>query len=362
MALPQRIATSAVELSKQVLNGRHVESDLSQLCASGKGVIDGNGNYAHLFGGEPSTPRTRRKLYKHEHEQFRSVKANDFNRNLDLDVDLDASRKDLKRQLEDVSPDMTGSLSPLPQDQRAFSMADERLFTYTYHKSSHSNQAPITSDLEATLDHHTSASTASMHTPSSAKERVQLISSHLQPITNTRSPDTRVLEFGLDFFLEECSHLRKVASETRREQEAVSRADMARLHGSRNFTHRVPTSLTRAAEVALHTDEEQAVRGEEEEVQKKDFECPFPHCHHILNSGAYWISTWGSTSDLGTLELSRSGSQGLMCVHDGCLECFQDGSEWRQHIMEPHHERVGEDAESLTVRMQRVWGKRRAVR
>ncbi|KAG8632105.1 hypothetical protein KVT40_001245 [Elsinoe batatas] len=350
ISLSERIAASAVQLSKQILTSRHLGSDIDQLGSSGKDSINQNGDYAHLHGGEPSTPRTRRHLYKHEAEQFRSTEAEAVRSGMSDALDIQLFMSQLEQTVFDPQSES------LEQDDistdHQWSEANDRLFTDTWHKS-RAQTSEIPSESASILENATPNTVQS-----NVAARAQLISSHLLP---GRTSKPSILPLAA-LHQEECSHLRRIANETRREQEAVSRADMARLHGSTRYVHRAPVVAHQSPQIG-HPPQAHTTHAEkEEEISKSDFSCPFPHCHHTLNSGAYWINKWETPSDLGTLELGRSGSQGLMCVHDGCLECFLDGSEWREHIMAPHHEYLGNDGDSLTARMQRVWGKRRAVR
>ncbi|KAF2225400.1 hypothetical protein BDZ85DRAFT_279089 [Elsinoe ampelina] len=350
ISLPERIATSAVQLSNQVLTSRHVGSDIDRLRPSGKDSINQYGDYVHFHGGEPSTPRTRRHLYKHEAEQFRSTEAEAVSLGVGDALDIQLFMSQLEQTVFDPQ------LESLEQDDistdNQWNKFNDRLFTYTWHKiRSQESDAPL--DSTSTREDATHDSLQS-----NAAARARLISSHL---FSSQISKASILPLPA-LHQEECSHLRQIADKARREQEAVSRADMARLHGSTRYVHRAPILPHQSRQIASPPQAHTTHAEGEEHVSNSDFSCPFPHCHHALNSGAYRIRKWETPSDLGTLELGRSGSQGLMCVHDGCLACFLDGSEWREHILTSHHQHLGHDGDSLTARMQRVWGKRRAVR
>lgn len=434
MPFVQRIASSAADLSKQGFTGSQtVHEDLGQLQPSGKASFLGHGARHRPSNdlAESSSQRRRRALYKGENDQIRSTrkelrqevgvdKENDWvelttaksDDTFDLGFDqkrrhdsmsydiadesfiqqVQATEDDLHPQLDrtwarlypgQTLRDLTVGKSHQDLDMMIEEYArfaetwklllspdSDHGFTYTWNRSDTTSVKHRT-DLALKLQE-PALQSSSDNVRSKAAARAEQISAHL-----LHTQHDRLYENLAKPSLEECSFLRQQAEDQIREERAIRQADLARLHGTRNFSHQVPIRSTgqwkqrpmmKTAEVHLQNPTRlenmapASLKGEQkEEISKSDFQCPFPHCHHALKTGAYWVRKWENTSDLSTLELARSGSQGLMCVHDGCLECFVDGSEWREHIMSPHHENGSDKSRSLTERMMRVWGKRRAV-
>ncbi|TKX22424.1 hypothetical protein C1H76_5206 [Elsinoe australis] len=432
--LAQRIVSSATGLSKQAFTGSQmVHEDLGQLQSSGKASFLEHGarhRPSNDLAGS-SSQRRRRALYKGEDDQLRSMRKelrheigvdqeNDWvtltpaksNYSTDLgfdqrhrhnstsyDIAGESTTKRAQSTEEDLHPQFDSTWERLYPGQvlRDFTVGEDHKdldmmikeyarfadtwklllspqsghgFTYTWNRSGTTSAKCPTGSGSKTYAQ--ALQSSSDKARSKAAARAEQISAHLLHTQHDRLYENRAKPS-----LEECSFLRQQAEDQIREERAIRQADLARLHGTRNFSHQVPIRSTgqwkqrpmmKTAEVHLQNPTRlenmapASLKGEQkEEISKSDFQCPFPHCHHALKTGAYWVRKWENPSDLSTLELARSGSQGLMCVHDGCLECFVDGSEWWEHIMSSHHGNGSDKSRSLTERMMRVWGKRRAV-
>ncbi|GAM91438.1 hypothetical protein ANO11243_094880 [Dothideomycetidae sp. 11243] len=126
------------------------------------------------------------------------------------------------------------------------------------------------------------------------------------------------------------------------------RASLQHQQGSRHSTKGIPF------EAHLLSQPEQSAPFRD--LSLPDLTCPFRTCHHVLSSQHFGIKSWpaedrsrGDTISLVLADVTEAQTE-LMCVHDGCINVFDNAQQWRSHVLALHHDMLPrEENEKIEV-------------